>query len=411
MSVEALLSRMTLAEKIGQLNHVSAAADTTGAAGAVADIESRVRRGEVGSVPGGLELNRLRQLQTIAVEESPNAIPLIFSLDVIHGHRTIFPLPLGLACTFDAALIERTARVAAVEAAASGITLAWAPMLDVSRDARWGRCAESPGEDPLLGAMAARAMVAGYQQDDLTRPDSAMACAKHFAGYGFAEGGRDYNCVDMSSYRMHNDVLPPFRAAIEAGVGAVMVGFHALAGIPCTVHRELLRELLRNRWSFDGLIVSDYTAIPELINHGVAADAKEAALLAFEAGVDIDMVGECYIRHLSALVAEGRVAETDIDAACRRVLEAKQKLGLFDEPYRGLDDAHRLSVTLTPDNRLLAREAAAKSCVLLKNNGALPLVRGKTIALVGPLADNRANMQGTWAVAAQSADSVTVLEG
>ena len=409
--IDALLNRMTLAEKVGQLNHVSAAADTTGAAGAVADIESSIRRGEVGTLPGGLELARLRALQKIAVEESPQRIPLIFTLDVIHGHRTIFPLPLALACSFDAALIERTARVAAIEAAATGITLAWAPMLDVSRDARWGRCAESPGEDPLLGAMVARAMIAGYQQDDLTQPDAMMACAKHFAGYGLAEGGRDYNGVDASPYRMHNEVLPPFKAAVEAGVGAVMVGFHALAGIPCTAHRELLRELLRERWGFDGLIVSDYTAIPELVHHGVAADVKEAALLAFNAGVDIDMVGECYIRHLPALVAEGRVAEADIDVACRRVLEAKRKLGLFDAPYRGLDEARRRAVTLAPEHRRLAREVAAKACVLLKNDGVLPLGRGKTFAVIGPLADSRANMQGTWAVAAQSADSVTVLEG
>jgi beta-glucosidase len=409
--IDALLNRMTLAEKVGQLNHVSAAADTTGAAGAVGDIESRIRRGEVGTLPGGLELARLRALQKIAVEESPQRIPLIFTLDVIHGHRTIFPLPLALACSFDAALIERTARVAAIEAAATGITLAWAPMLDVSRDARWGRCAESPGEDPLLGAMMARAMIAGYQRDDLTQPDAMMACAKHFAGYGLAEGGRDYNGVDASPYRMHNEVLPPFKAAVEAGVGAVMVGFHALTGIPCTAHRELLRELLRERWGFDGLIVSDYTAIPELVHHGVAADAKEAALLAFNAGVDIDMVGECYIRHLPALVAEGRVAEADIDVACRRVLEAKRKLGLFDASYRGLDEARRRAVTLAPEHRRLAREAAAKACVLLKNDGVLPLARGKTIAVIGPLADSRANMQGTWAVAAQSADSVTVLEG
>lgn len=409
--IDALLNRMTLAEKVGQLNHVSAAADTTGAAGAVADIESRIRRGEVGTLPGGLELARLRSLQKIAVEESPQRIPLIFTLDVIHGHRTIFPLPLALACSFDAALIERTARVAAIEAAAAGIMLAWAPMLDVSRDARWGRCAESPGEDPLLGAMVARAMIAGYQQDDLTQPDAMMACAKHFAGYGLAEGGRDYNGIDANPYRMHNEVLPPFKAAVEAGVGAIMVGFHALAGIPCTAHRELLRELLRERWGFDGLIVSDYTAIPELVHHGVAADAKEAALLAFNAGVDIDMVGECYIRHLPALVGEGRAAEADIDAACRRVLEAKRKLGLFDAPYRGLDEALRQAVTLAPEHRRLAREAAAKACVLLKDDGVLPLARGKTLAVIGPLADSRANMQGTWAVAAQSADSVTVLEG
>ena len=411
MSVEALLSRMTLAEKVGQLNHVSAAADSTGAAGAVADIERRISRGEVGSVPGGIDLGRLRRLQTIALEQSPNAVPLIFSLDVIHGHRTIFPLPVALAGTFDAALIERAARLAAIEAAASGITLAWAPMLDISRDARWGRCAESPGEDPLLGTMVARAMVVGYQQGELARADSVMACAKHFAGYGFAEGGRDYNGVDMSLYRLHNDVLPPFKAAVEAGVGAVLVGFHALSGVPCTAHGELLRGLLRERWGFDGLIVSDYTAVPELVNHGIAADAKEAALLAFKAGVDIDMVGECYIQHLPALVAEGRVAEAEVDAACRRVLRAKEKLGLFDDPYRGLDEARQRAATLTPEHRRLAREAAAKACVLLKNSGVLPLQRETTIALVGPLADSRANMQGTWAVASQSANSVTVLEG
>jgi len=409
--IETLLSCMSLAEKIGQLNHLHVAADSTGAAGPAGDIETRIRRGEVGGLPAGVGLERLRALQKIAVEQSPQRIPLIFSLDVIHGHRTIFPLPLALACSFDADLIKRTARVAAIEASASGITLAWAPMLDVSRDARWGRCAESPGEDVWLGAMFARAMVEGYQQDDLSRADSVMATAKHFAGYGLAEGGRDYNGVDASPYRIHNEVLPPFKAAVEAGVGAVMVGFHALAGIPCTAHRELLRDLLRARWGFDGLIVSDYTAILELVHHGVAADRKAAALLAFNAGVDIDMVSECYMHHLPELVAEGLVAEPNIDAACRRVLVAKQKLGLFADPYRGMDDERRRTVTLTAGNCRLAREAAAKACVLLKNNGALPLQPGTTIALVGPLADSRANMQGTWAVAANAADSVTLLQG
>ena len=410
--IEKLLSKMSLAEKIGQLNHPNiAGGDTTGAGVAVADIESRLRRGEAGSLAAGGTLQRLRELQRIAVEEGPHGIPLFFTLDVIHGHRTIFPPPLGLACSFDGDLIRRTARVAAIEAAADGVALSWAPMLDVSRDARWGRCAESPGEDPLLGSVFARAMVDGFQAGDLTRPNSIMACAKHFAGYGFAEGGRDYNAVDTTPYRLHNVVLPPFKAAVDADVGAVMVGFHDLSGIPCTGHRELLRGLLRERWGFDGLIVSDYTAIMELINHGVAADAKGAALLAFNAGVDIDLVSDCYMRHLPALVAEGRIAEADIDAACRRVLHAKQKLGLFEQPYRGLDEKHRQRVTLTADHRRLAREAAAKSCVLLKNNGALPLARTGTIALVGPLADSRANMQGTWAVAAKSEDSVTVLEG
>ena len=412
MNIDDLLGRMSLAEKIGQLNHPNiGGADTTGAGTASADLETRLRAGEVGSLAAGAPLPRLADLQRIAVEKSPHGIPLFFTLDVIHGHRTIFPLPIALACAFDSELVRRTAHAAALEGAASGVMLAWAPMLDVSRDARWGRCAESPGEDPFVGAVFARAMIEGYQQDDLTRADTMMACAKHFAGYGFAEAGRDYNAADISHYRMHNVVLPPFKAAVETGVGAVMVGFHDLAGLPCTAHRELLRDLLRERWGFDGVVVSDYTAILELVHHGVAGDEKEAAYLAFHAGVDIDLVGECYSRHLQALVEDGRIAETDIDAACRRVLRAKEKLGLFDNPYRGLDEAKRVAVTLTPAARALAREAATKSCVLLKNDGVLPLARERRIALIGPLADSRANMQGTWAVAARSEDSVTVLEG
>ncbi len=354
----------------------------------------------------------MRALQTIAVEQSPHHIPLLFTLDVVHGHRTIFPLPLGLACTWDMDLVRRTARAAASEAASSGVALAWAPMLDIARDARWGRAAESPGEDPFLASRYASAMVEGFQGADLRQADTMMATAKHFAGYGLAEGGRDYNGADISPYRMHNVVLPPFKAAVEAGAGAVMVGFHDLSGIPTTAHRELLGDLLRGLWNFKGLIVSDYTAIMELRNHGVAADDKEAALLAFSAGVDIDLISECYFRHLPELVAEGRVSAQSIDAACRRVLHAKARLGLFDDPYRGLDEGRRQSVTLTPANRALAREAAAKSCVLLKNDGVLPLRRnGQTFALIGPLADSRANMQGTWAVAARPDDSVTVLEG
>ena len=409
---DALLQRMSLAEKVGQLNHLSAAEDTTGVGGAAADLEARIRRGEVGNLGGGIALAQLRALQKVAVEESPAKIPILFTLDVIHGHRTVFPLPLGLACSWDAELIRRTARVAAIEAAAAGIALAWAPMLDVSRDARWGRCAESPGEDPVLGSVFGAAMVAGYQQDDLAQPDSVMATAKHFAGYGLAEAGRDYNAADISPYRMHNVVLPPFKAAVDAGVGAVMVGFHDLAGIPCTAHSELLGDLLRRRWGFEGLIVSDYTAIMELANHGVAEDAKAAALLAFNAGVDIDLASGIYVQHLPQLVEDGRIAESAIDSACLRVLRAKERLGLFKYPYRGLDEARRAAVTLTPANRQLAREAAAKSCVLLKNKGVLPLARRDlTFAVVGPLADSQPNMQGTWAVAAQAADSVTVLDG
>ena len=410
--IDSLLGRMTLTEKVGQLNLLSpSGGDTTGAGAAASDIESRIRRGEVGILPGSADITQLTQWQKLAVEESPQRIPLIFSLDVIHGHRTIFPLPLGLACTWDPALIRRTARVAAIEAAAAGVALAWAPMIDVSRDARWGRCAESPGEDPLLCATFGAAMIEGYQQDDLTRHDTVMATAKHFAGYGFAEGGRDYNAADMSPYRLHNVVLPPFKGAVDVHVGAIMAGFHDIAGIPATAHRELLRDLLREKWGFDGLIVSDYTAILELVHHGVAADTKEAAFLAFRAGVDLDLVSEAYFRHLPELVAEGRIKEAEIDAACRRVLRAKERLGLFDHPYGRLDEKRRQTVTLTAGNRRLAREAAAKSCVLLKNSGALPLKRGGTITVVGPPADSRVNMQGTWAVAAQPADSVTVVEG
>jgi beta-glucosidase len=411
-SIDSLLSRMTLTEKVGQLNHPNlSGADTTGAGQAVSDIESRIRRGEVGSLAAGAPLSRLAALQKIAVDESKSGIPLLFTLDVIHGHRTIFPLPIALACAFDPELVFETARVAALEASACGIAVAWAPMLDIARDARWGRCAESPGEDPFLASQYAAAMVRGYQQGDLRNPATVMACAKHFAGYGFAEGGRDYNAADISPYRMHNVVLPPFKSAVDAGVGAVMVGFHNLASVPCTAHRELLRDLLRERWGFDGLIVSDYTAIKELMNHGVAADEKEAALLAFQAGVDIDLVSECYLRHLPELVSEGQISEHDIDAACRRVLATKQKLGLFERPYRGLDEKERDAVTLTGASRRLAYEAASKSCVLLKNDGILPLRKGLRIALVGPLADSPANMQGTWAVAADPEDSVTVLAG
>lgn len=412
-TLDGLLQRMDLADKVGQLNHPTPQGETTTGAGtAVADVESRIRRGEIGSLAGGADAARLRALQRIAVEDSPHGIPLLFTLDVIHGHRTIFPLPLGLACAWDPALVRATSRLAAAEAAVEGVTLAWAPMLDVSRDARWGRCAESPGEDPLLGAAFGRAMIEGYQKDDLARPDTVMACAKHFAGYGLSEAGRDYNAVDASPYRLHNVALPPFKAAVEAGVGAIMVGFHDLAGIPCTAHRELLRELLRDRWGFDGLVVSDYTAVLELVHHGVAADTKEAVFLAFSAGVDIDLMSGLYLRHLPELVAEGRVAEAEIDAACRRVLRAKLRLGLFENPYRGLVDAGGRPAALTPESRRLARAAAAKSCVLLKNDGVLPLARdGRAIALVGPLADSRANMQGTWAVSARPEDSVTVLEG
>jgi len=410
--IEQLLGRMTLEQKIGQLNHPNASSgDTTGAGAAIDNIEQRIARGEVGFLAGGADPAQLRAWQRIACEQSATGIPLVFTMDVIHGHRTIFPLPLGLAGSFDPLLIRETARVAAAEATAEGVTLTWAPMLDVSRDARWGRCAESPGEDPVLGSAYARAMVQGFQSEAPSQSQPLLSCAKHFAGYGFADGGRDYNAVDMTPYRMHNVVLPPFKAAVDAGVAAIMVGFHDLAGIPCTAHRDLLDGLLRHAWGFDGLLVSDYTAIMELIHHGVAADLEQAAYLAFTAGVDIDLISEAYRKHLPALVRSGRIGVDAIDAACRRVLQAKQKLGLFDNPWRGLDGEPSASAPLAPAHRQLARIAAARSAVLLKNDGVLPLETNRRIALIGPLAANRENLQGTWAVAARSVDSITVLEG
>ncbi len=410
--IEQLLASMTLLQKIGQFNHpLAGGGDTTGAGTGVGNIEQRIALGQVGGLAGGAALEQLRSWQEIACEQSATKIPLLFTMDVIHGHRTIFPLPLALAGSFDADLIRTTARVAATEATAEGITLTWAPMLDVSRDARWGRCAESPGEDPLLGSIYARAMVEGFQGNDPAQTDHLLSCAKHFAAYGFAEGGRDYNAVDMTPYRLHNVVLPPFKAAVQAGVAAIMVGFHDLAGIPCTAHSELLNGLLRQQWGYKGLLVSDYTAILELIHHGVAADLAGAALLAFTAGVDIDLVSEAYFRHLPALVNAGRISVKAIDDACRRVLQAKMKLGLFDNPYRGLDPQLRTRVSGAPAHRQLARKAAAHCCVLLKNDGVLPLSPATKVALIGPLANNRENLQGTWAVAARSADSITVLEG
>ena len=329
--IDDVLQSMSLVEKVGQLTSASARKDvTTGVHGDVhcgggEAIEDRIRRGEVGCLGAILDLAYLEELQRIAVEESPRGIPLLVASDVLHGFRTIFPIPLGLACAWDPELLCRSAAVGATEAASHGISLAWAPMLDVSRDARWGRAAESPGEDPVLGAAFARAMVEGYHKEDLSRPDSVMATAKHFAGYGLSEAGRDYNAVDVSPYRMHNLVLPPFRAAVDAGVGAVMVGFHDLAGIPCSAHGELLRELLRERWGFEGVIVSDHTAIAELVNHGVAADSKEAAFMAFSAGIDLELASGLYRRHLPELVAEGRIAEGEVEAACRRVFEGQGK--------------------------------------------------------------------------------------
>lgn len=411
--IDALMGAMTLQEKVGQLNYPpSEGFDTTGVAGTV-DLPERIRRGEIGGTAGA-NLEDRRTLQRLAVSEGPSKIPLLFGVDVIHGHKTVVPVPLGLACSWDLDLIERTGRMAATEARAEGINVTWSPMVDIGYDARWGRVAEGSGELVHLGAEIARTMVQAYQgtDNDLARPDRVMATLKHFAGYGLSMAGRDYNSVEASPATLHR-IMAPFKAGIEAGAGALMVAFNTVNDIPATAHKELLQDLLREDWGFDGLVVTDFTAVMELINHGIASDLEEATYLAFAAGITTDLVSEGFVRHLPDLVTQGRVSMEEVDTACRRVLSAKWALGLFEDPFLGMDEGRYERVALSAQNRALAREAAASSCVLLKNEGqALPLQRdGGAIALIGPLAENRVDMQGTWAVAADPMLNVTLLEG
>jgi beta-glucosidase len=411
--IRALMAQMTLPQKVGQLNHPSSTGfDTTGVAESV-DLEVRIRRGEIGGTAGG-DLASRRALQELAISEGPNSIPLLFGVDVTHGHKTIFPIPLGLSCSWDLELIGRSARIAATEARADGINLNWSPMVDIGFDARWGRIAEGSGEFPYLGARIAEAIVKGYQgaDGDLARPDRLMATVKHFAGYGLGQAGRDYNSVEASPGTLHR-IMEPFRAGLAAGAGSLMVAFNTINDVPATAHMELLQDILRKDWGFDGLVVTDFTAVMELVNHGIARDLKEATYLAFKTGITTDLVSEGFVRYLPELVAEGRIAEAEVDTACRRILEAKWKLGLFRNPFIGMEDSRREKVTLTADSRGFARDAAARSCILLKNdNGALPLTtESHIIALIGPLADNRVDMQGTWAVSADPRNNVTILEG
>lgn len=413
--VSSLLGRMTLEEKLGQLNLVTrdyftqdqiqtGAVLSTGA-------EDKIRKGLVGGMLGLFEPDRVRKAQAVAVRESRLKIPLLLGLDVIHGHKTLFPIPLALSCTWDMGLIERTARLAAIEAAADGVHWVYSPMVDIARDPRWGRIAEGAGEDPHLGAEIARAMVRGYQGTDLRHPESVMACVKHFALYGAAEGGRDYNTCDMSRLRMYETYFPPYRAAVEAGAGSVMSAFNDVEGVPATGNRWLLTDVLRNEWGFSGFVVSDYTSVNEMTQHGLG-DLKTVSALALKAGLDMDMVGEGFVTTLKQSLDEGAVSAEEIERACRRVLEAKYRLGLFDDPLRGLDAKNTPEIILCPEHRAAAREAAARSCVLLGNaGGALPLKKTGTIALVGPLAHNRKNMLGMWSVAGDWQTAVTVLEG
>ena len=408
--ISNLMNKMTIDEKIGQLN-LSGAGDIITGQAKSSGISKKIREGKIGAILNLKTASKIREVQRIAVEESRLKIPLLFGMDVIHGYQTIFPIPLGLSCSWDMRLIEQSARIAAQEATADGLCWTFAPMVDISRDPRWGRMSEGSGEDPYLGAQIAKAMVHGFQGDDLRKNNTIMACVKHFALYGAAEAGRDYNTTDMSRIRMYNEYLPPYKAAIDAGAGSAMASFNEVDGVPATANRWLMTEVLRKQWGFKGFVVTDYTGIAEMIEHGIG-DLQEVSARALHAGTDMDMVSEGYLTTLNKSLESGKITTAEIETGCKRILEAKYKLGLFDDPYRYCDDNRAKTELFTPENREVSRETAAQSLVLLKNNNQiLPLKKGGTIAVVGPLADNKLNMTGTWSVAADFSKCVSLLSG
>ena len=414
--LDNLLKRMTLEEKIGQLNLPVTGEITTGQAKS-SDIATKIKRGEVGGLFNLKGVDKIRDVQRLAVENSRLGIPLLFGMDVIHGYETIFPIPLGLSCTWDIPAIEESARIAAVEASADGISWTFSPMVDISRDPRWGRVSEGSGEDPFLGALIARAMVRGYQGKDMSRNDEIMACIKHFALYGAAEAGRDYNTVDMSRQRMFNDYMLPYQAGVEAGAGSVMASFNEVEGVPATANKWLMTDVLRGAWGFNGFVVTDFTGISEMIEHGIG-DLQTVSARAINAGVDMDMVSEGFIGTLKKSVEKGKVSVETVNTACRRILEAKYKLGLFDNPYKYCDLKRPARDIFTKEHRAAARKIAGESFVLLKNEGlsptlapVLPLSPTGTIAVIGPLANTRSNMPGTWSVAAVLDKSPSLVEG
>ena len=408
--VDALMKKMTLEEKIGQLNLPGSGDIVTGQAGN-SDIAKKIEQGKVGGLFNIKSVAKIKEVQKLAVEKSRLKIPLLFGMDVIHGYETVFPIPLGLSCTWDMALVQRSARIAATEASADGICWTFSPMVDLCRDPRWGRIAEGSGEDAYLGSEIAKAMVMGYQGTDLTRNNTIMSCVKHYALYGASEAGRDYNTTDMSRQRMYNEYFPPYKAAVDAGVGSVMASFNEIDGVPATANKWLLTDVLRKQWGFKGFVVTDYTGINEMIDHGIG-DLQTVSARALMAGIDMDMVGEGILTTIPKSLKEGKVTLKQIDDACRRILEAKYKLGLFEDPYRYCDENRARTEIFTAANRQEARSIAAQSFVLLKNQGnVLPLKKSGTIALIGPLADNKENMPGTWSVAADFSKATSLLAG
>jgi len=408
--IDALMKKMTLEEKIGQLNLPGAGDITTGQASS-SGIAQKIEQGKVGGLFNIKSVAKIKEVQQLAVNKSRLKIPLLFGMDVIHGYETVFPIPLGMSCIWDMKLVERSARIAAQEASADGINWTFSPMVDISRDPRWGRISEGSGEDAYLGSQIAKAMVKGYQGTDLSKNNTIMSCVKHYALYGAAEAGRDYNTTDMSRPRMFNEYLPPYKAAVDAGVGSVMASFNEIDGVPATANKWLLTDVLRKQWGFKGFVVTDYTGINEMVDHGIG-DLQTVSARALMAGIDMDMVGEGILTTIQKSLKEGKATVAQIDAACRRILEAKYKLGLFDDPFRYCDENRAKTEIFTDGNRKEARAIAAESFVLLKNNGnVLPLKKSGTVAVIGPLADATENMTGTWSVAAVFSKSISVLKG
>ncbi len=405
--IDDLMKKMTIEEKVGQLNLAAVGFDVTGPI-LSKGVDEKIEKGLVGAVFNTFTPNAVRKLQELAVTKSRLKIPLIFGYDVIHGHKTIFPIPLGLSASWNLDLIERTARAAGEEASADGLNWVFSPMLDISRDPRWGRVSEGSGEDPYLGAEIAKVMINGFQQNDVYKTNSVMACVKHFALYGASEAGRDYNTTDMSKIRMYNEYLPPYKAAIEAGAETVMTSFNEVDGIPATGNKWLLDNVLRKEWGFKGFVVTDYTAIMEMVHHGVG-DTAMVCKLALEAGTDMDMVSEYFIDYLPGLIREGKIDIRLVDKACRRVLEAKYKIGLFENPYRYINEQRAQKEIFNENKLALSKEAAIKSMVLLKNEeNLLPLSSDKKIAFVGPLVADQRNMLGNWSGAGDWRKSVSV---
>lgn len=409
--VDNLMKKMTIEEKIGQLNLLTPGGGVATGEVVSKNVEQKIKEGKVGGLFGVVGQEKVRKAQELAISQSRLGIPLLIGSDVIHGHKTTFPIPLAISCSWNMSLIENMARTSAKEASADGLNWVFSPMVDIARDPRWGRVAEGSGEDPFLGSLIAAAMVKGYQGNDLSKEDAVLACVKHFALYGAAEAGRDYNTTDMSRLRMYQDYLPPYKAAVKAGSASVMSSFNEIDGIPATGNKWLLTDLLRKEWGFNGFVVSDYTSVNEMIAHGMG-DLQTVSALSLKAGLDMDMVGEGFLTTLKKSLQEGKITIQEIDAACRRILEAKYKLGLFTSPHRNTSNERASAEIMTAATRQQAREAATKSFVLLKNTAqTLPLKKSANIALVGPLADNRRNMLGTWSVSGDWKEAVTILEG